>query len=53
MAHFKQNRLYVYAFWGALFFERSIWINYLQHQGYSTVQIGFLQTLLTLAMFYL
>lgn len=43
--------LYVYAFFGALFFERAVWINYLSHVGYSVAEIGALQTLLTLAAF--
>ncbi|MFB9770001.1 MFS transporter [Lactiplantibacillus modestisalitolerans] len=51
MSHIRKNTIYIYAFWGALFFERSIWINYLQHQRFTTIQIGLLQTLLTLAMF--
>ncbi len=45
------NNIYIYGFWASLFFERTIWLNYLKHNNYSIVQIGFLQTILTLVMF--
>ena len=46
-----KNNIYIYGFWATLFFERSVWINYLKYNHYSIVEIGFLQTLLTLTMF--
>ena len=42
-----KNNIYIYGFWATLFFERSVWINYLKYNHYSIVEIGFLQTLLT------
>ncbi|MEX2784350.1 MFS transporter [Streptococcus sp. H49] len=47
----KENKIYLYAFWGTLFFERSIWSVYLLHQGITMIQIGLLQTVLSTAMF--
>lgn len=51
MRNFTAIGIYYYAFCAALFFERSIWINYLQSENYTAVQIGVLQSILTVAMF--
>lgn len=49
---FKKNyKIYAYAFWTSMFFERSIWSVYLVNNGISLVEIGMLQTVLTIAMF--
>lgn len=45
------NKMFVYIFWGSLFFERSIWMIYLTSSGLSLLQISLLQVLLNIAMF--
>ncbi|MDA2236494.1 hypothetical protein CN952_29150 [Bacillus cereus] len=45
------NRMFVYIFWGSLFFERSIWMIYLNSSGVSLLHISILQAMLNCAMF--
>lgn len=49
----NRNILFIYlsGFFGNGFFERAIFILYLLDQGYTLLQIGFLQSLVNLAMF--
>ncbi|MFF2908942.1 MFS transporter [Paenibacillus sp. NPDC057934] len=49
----KNNKNYLYAagFFGNFFFERGIWILYLQSISYSMFQIGILQAVLNFTMF--
>lgn len=47
----KKYEIYIYGFWASMFFERSIWSVYLINNDVSLVEIGILQTVLSIAMF--
>lgn len=47
----KKYEIYAYGFWASMFFERSIWTVYLINNDVSLVEIGILQTVLSIAMF--
>ncbi|MDR1448391.1 MAG: MFS transporter [Candidatus Ancillula sp.] len=46
-----RNNIYVYAFLGNIFLDRTVWLTYLQSNSYTLLSIGVLQSILTFAMF--